>query len=408
MNHTINGAIDGAIRGLHAVTPRRHVVPRRLTPSCSRALANSHPLMTTGSTMALARSLAGKSRSAYRVAMKRCLAPVVVVVVLVVAAVAAGGGCKKIAAAAAAVAAVDADAGAAASDEPDAVTTQETRIRAVFDAATPADPRALRLCKALLELPQQRKAACCKYPIAATDTVTTTCAGVLSDALHDKDLTFDDAKATACAEKRARQLDGCGWVNATAPPPPPECDEILRGNLDKGARCRSSLECNKGLRCRGAGPLDSGRCADPLPDGSRCGASVDGLAIVVDEPSIDRDHPQCKNICGHLKCRSLEALGGECRSDVECGAGNRCQANLCVAGRVAVGQPCTGATCADGARCIESKCEAPRAPGGSCAMDSDCADGGCVKHRGAPKGSSRPEREEPGVCGMKCSPLPLP
>jgi hypothetical protein len=118
----------------------------------------------------------------------------------------------------------------------------------------------------------------------------------------------------------------------------------------------------------------------------------------MDQASIDRDHPQCKNICGHLKCRSLAKLGEECKSDDDCGAENRCADKKCVAGRIAVGKPCQGGSCVDGARCLDGACQLAHKEGEACETSTDCATGGCVLHRGQTK----------GVCGMKCALLPLP
>jgi hypothetical protein len=271
-------------------------------------------------------------------------------------------------------------------DKPGGDATQ-----AVFNANAPADPKASALCQALYDAPSEAQAACCKRP-PAKSPLTTTCAGTLSSALQLKAVTLDDTKAAACIAARTAQLGGCGWVGALTPLPPDACAGVLVGTADDGARCRSSLECAAGLRCHGAGPLDTGRCGKPLADGNRCGGSVDGLALVVNEAFIDRDHPECAGICALGRCGPAKKTNDACMSDLECGAANHCEAHVCAAGRIALGTPCKVGGCVDGARCLEGTCQALRAEGGKCANDFDCARGGCVD----------------GVCGMRCNALAIP
>jgi hypothetical protein len=270
-------------------------------------------------------------------------------------------------------------------------------MQPIFDAATAVDARALPICNALYDLPQQRKDACCKNTPGPAPLVKT-CAGVLSAALQDKDLVFDEAKAAACVAARTAAFDGCNWVGPMSPLPPAVCSELFHGALDEGARCRSSVECQTGLRCHGAGPLDAGRCGKPLVDGSRCGAATDGLAMVVDQPTIDRAHRECVGKCVLGKCYPSTALGGACHADTECGDDARCDKGACVAGRLALGAACVTGGCVSGALCLDGACRAPRADGEACAADTECARGGCVKAVGA----------KSGTCGMKCSPFPQP
>jgi hypothetical protein len=287
------------------------------------------------------------------------------------------------------------DAGAPADD----VVKEDARLKPTFDAETPPDPRALDFCKALYDVPEQKKAVCCKYNAVALAPLAKTCAGQLSDALKDKDLVFDDAKAKQCSDERSKALDGCAWVGIGLPPTPEVCQHIFSGSSDEGARCRSSLECKNGLRCQGSGPTHVGRCAPPLDDGSHCGSAIDALSVVVDEPSIERNHPQCKGVCGHLKCVPIEKSGDPCVFDSECGDGNRCEDKKCLSGRIAIGKQCKEQGCVDGATCFAGTCQARHKEGEACDGDADCAIGGCFRaHRS----------DEHGTCGMRCSPITPP
>ena len=55
---------------------------------------------------------------------------------------------------------------------------------------------------------------------------------------------------------------------------------MVVGKLNKGDRCRSSLECAGSLRCQGSGPTDVGTCASARPTGP-CSTAVDALAGVL-------------------------------------------------------------------------------------------------------------------------------
>ncbi|HEY4221405.1 MAG TPA: hypothetical protein VGO62_08680 [Myxococcota bacterium] len=281
----------------------------------------------------------------------------------------------------------------AGSSDPEHVKGSDS-IKANYDASTKPDPRATALCQALFDLPAQKRDACCNAPAAASSPITSTCVGLLSAALLDKDLAYDDAAAKACIAGRTQQFTGCGFVGPVAPQFPTVCSNVLHGSLDSGARCKTSLACKPGLRCLGAGPLDPGRCGAPLPDGSSCAFAVDALSVVVDQPSIDRAHPMCEHACGHFKCRAVEKPGDACANDFDCGSANHCGAGKCVAGLIALGQACDKTGCVDGAICIDSKCQPKRKEGETCTDAFQCESGGC------PRSKSDPTR---GTCGMNCN-----
>lgn len=288
-------------------------------------------------------------------------------------------------------------------DKPTTTTTattatpdkDETEImggnEAVYDAATPPDPRAAALCDALYAVPAARRAACCQEATGSSPMVAT-CTGVLSAALLGKALTLDDAKAKACAEAQAKALEGCGWVGVLAPPPPAACAGLFIGSLDEGLRCRSSFECKAGLRCHGSSALDVGRCGKARPARALCGGGIDGLAVVIGQVVIDAEHPECLESCARGRCTTRVKPGGACASESECGVGNRCENKVCVVGRLAVGAACVAGGCGEGARCLAGTCQLLRKEGESCDSEFDCARGGCVKKAGAS-----------GICGMHCS-----
>ena len=263
---------------------------------------------------------------------------------------------------------------------------------AVYDASTPADPRAAALCTALYTVPAQKKAACCSEP-AASSPVLATCTGVLSAALKSGAVVLDDAKAKACAAAQEQALAGCGWVGVLAPPPPAACAALFTGTLDTGSPCRSSYECKGNLRCHGSSALDVGRCGPPRPAKAPCGAGIDGLAVVTGQVAVDVEHPECQQSCGRGRCTAHVDDGAACLSDGECGADHRCDNKVCVKGRVVVGGACSSGGCVDGARCMAGTCQLLRKAGEACDSEFDCAQGGCVKK----------SITGPGVCGMRCT-----
>jgi hypothetical protein len=190
----------------------------------------------------------------------------------------------------------------------------------------PPDPLAARLCDALHALPARRKAACGGGPPGFHPA--SECARTLSFALRAGAVTLAGADVDRCAAAMEAALQGCDWVKPLSPPPPPACEGIVKGTRPESAACRSSLECVEGLRCAGAGPTDMGRCAPPRRRGA-CGMAVDTLATHTRQHRIELAHPECEGHCARRACADNVALGGACRSDVECGRGRRCAAGRC-------------------------------------------------------------------------------
>jgi len=269
-------------------------------------------------------------------------------------------------------------AGCGRKEAPPERPAHDETIRPVY-AAGPRDPLAERLCRALHGLPEERRAACCNAQIGIT--LVDECARVLSAALAAGAVRLGAGEVDACATAMASALDGCDWVGAFPSPLPAACRGLARGALASGAVCRSSLECAGGLRCRGAGPTATGRCAPALGEGAACGLAVDALAPFVRDDAVDAEHPECAGFCDHHRCRSSLAANAACAVSAQCGRGRRCGGGACIAGeRGAVGEPCSGGDCDDGLRCHRGRCIAPGADGVACASDFECR-GGCVGGR---------------------------
>lgn len=259
-------------------------------------------------------------------------------------------------------------------------------------------PQAQTLCRALHELPAARRKACCQSTTGLM--LNSDCVRVLTFAQRSGAVRIDEPALASCVAGLGQLYSGCDWIGPWPPELPAECRGVLHGTLAAGARCRSSLECQEGLFCHGAGPTASGVCGVPRVDGERCGLAVDALAAYLRMSMLTEPHPQfaahreCAGVCNlrHV-CESLHARGESCVMSVQCGADDRCGRGQCIAGRVAgPGQACSGGDCAAGLRCFGHVCQAPKPAGASCGSDFECQ-GGCEKPAGA----------ERGVCAMTCS-----
>lgn len=180
---------------------------------------------------------------------------------------------------------------------------EEDSVHSVYSRApTPPDPRAVRLCDALQETPTLRAAAC--RGDAPGVRVTSECRRTLSEALRLGAVRVSDAEIDRCVAATNSAVAGCAWARAARSPaaPPPECQGLVRGALPDGARCRSSLECSAGSRCRGVGPTSVGRCAPPLDSDLACGGSVDALAVYTRQNGFEADHPECRGRCERGRC----------------------------------------------------------------------------------------------------------
>jgi hypothetical protein len=181
------------------------------------------------------------------------------------------------------------------------------------------------------------------------------------------------------------------------PVTPASCGRVLTGKLAAGAICRSSLECTGSMFCRGAGPLDPGRCSEALGDGERCHIAVDALgAFVFLTDHIEKAKPECKGACMVTVCAPRRGAGKACHTTQECEDKLYCLKGTCAAVTPGKdGEPCAGVDCAEGHRCNQHTCVKMKAAGEPCTNAFDCTVGGCVKPKGA----------KTGKCGMKCSML---
>lgn len=262
-------------------------------------------------------------------------------------------------------------------------------VQPVYAASGEPLPEAVRLCRAVHDLPEQRTAACCQRRPGVT--FAEHCAGVLSAALRGGALALDPAHLDACTAELERLHAGCEWVGPAGVAMPASCETgLVVGKLGAGKRCRSSLECEGDLRCQGAGPTDPGVCAGARAAGGACRLAVDGLAPLLGL-DVDRSHPECQGYCDHHRCQQKVESGGACVSSEQCPAQEHCARKRCVArGEAAAGAACGGGgDCAEGLRCLEGLCRAPKRLGEPCSTATECG-GRCARGDGG------------GVCVMGC------
>jgi hypothetical protein len=253
------------------------------------------------------------------------------------------------------------------------------------------DGRAKRYCQALLELPAQRKAQCCRG--SAGFTATGECLRTLTHALRSGAITIEAGALDRCVEAAEKSVEGCDWVGPAAPAAPEACRELLRGARDSGAACVSSLECKTGLFCRGLSAAQRGVCAPSGRPDEPCGSGIDGLVAYTRPPDWETSHRECSGYCLGRRCQPAVSLGGACKTNAQCEKGAICSREHCVAGSLpSRGQPCSSGECASGLRCIRGRCEATKPAGEACESDQEC-NGGCVTSDAGKKGR----------CGMKCS-----
>jgi hypothetical protein len=263
-------------------------------------------------------------------------------------------------------------------------------VRPVYPVdAGPPDPLVVRLCTALHDLPEQRRAACCAQGVGVV--VTGECERMLTAAVGSRAASLDAAEVDRCVAAMTKAYEGCDWVGPFPPETPEQCQGLVHGSLNAGATCRSSLECASGLRCQGVGPTRAGVCGPAREDGQACGTAVDSLAVYTKEQAqLESAHPECTGHCDRLRCAPLVALGGACRTSGQCKDGG------CAAGKCAphvLGKPggaCPTGECTDGARCVSGQCALRRPEGSACKTDLECR-GGCIKGDGGL-----------GVCGKRC------
>ncbi len=255
------------------------------------------------------------------------------------------------------------------------------------------EPAALRLCAALHEAPEARRAECCREPKGVV--MASECTRMLTAALRSKAVTVLEADIDACTAALARTYAGCDWVGPFPPDLPAACHGLVKGTLPLGQRCRSALECAGKARCKGVGPTTLGTCAAAGEPGESCGGTVDPLGTFVRATDLEKEHPACSGYCARFKCGVRAEKDAACTQSRDCEAGLQCIGKKCVAkdpGKE--GEACPGSVCEAGLLCIQGKCVARRAEGQRCTTDFECL-GGCVKAADAGAATA-------GKCTMKC------
>jgi hypothetical protein len=249
------------------------------------------------------------------------------------------------------------------------------------------DPRAASLCQALHGLPEERRVACCGG--TSGRVLLDECTRLTSLALSAGDMDLDARRTAACLDDQKAAFAGCGWIGPSAPPLPDVCQGLTVGKLERGAKCRSSLECRDGLRCRGLGPTQAGVCDAPGAATTACDLGADPLAVYLLQDS--RNHPECAGTCVRRTCVAAVPVGEACTFGAQCGSDAHCAAGRCAPGRSARdGEACTVGACEPRSVCHEGTCVRRKTEGGRCATDDECL-GACLHPDGGP-----------GVCGMRC------
>ena len=238
-----------------------------------------------------------------------------------------------------------------------------------------------RACRALHELPRQKRAECCKTTPGVV--LTSECERNLTGAIASGGVALDEARVAECEEAIESMHASCDWIGPWQAPTPAACLGIVRGQRGVSEECRSSLECGGGLRCLGVGPTDPGVCGAPPPPGSLCGTAVDTLAVYTRQDDVDRQHPQCaEGFCDRARCVAFAEDGASCQASVQCRSG-RCVEGKCAEEGVAM---CTGGECGSGTRCIAGSCREPKAIGDECSDHRECKSA-CIE----------------GECAMQCT-----
>jgi hypothetical protein len=272
-----------------------------------------------------------------------------------------------------------------------------------IEANAPTLPLATKLCNALTEMPERKRAECCK--ITAGVIIAAECTRQLSAAIRHDALALSQADVDACVDAFTKTLEGCDWVGPFPPTPPAACQGIMKGKLAIGQKCRSSLECAGTARCSGVGPTATGRCTEGKADGEICGGIVDTLAGYTRQIELEKQHPECKNKCIKRRCAPPATDGKPCQTTSDCASGLQClpapgpppksgiPQRACAAGKVGTkpGDACPGGECEGDLQCIKGKCAARKAGGEECTVDFECR-GGCLKGDGGDKGK----------CGPRC------
>jgi hypothetical protein len=263
----------------------------------------------------------------------------------------------------------------------------------IYPHDAPSHPLATRLCEVLHAVPAQRKAECCggePAPFLATE-----CARVLGATLHAGTVDLDESAVERCAAAIGEAVGGCEWVTPSPLPAPDVCQRLLRGKLERGRVCRSSLECAGDMHCEGVSPTKTGVCTPPGGEGAGCGTHVDVLATYLLDHRLESSHPFCAEHCARVahKCGPPPKVGSACLADINCASSQVCVAGRCsAAARGGRGESCSAVPCAERLRCIDQECAPLASAGETCRSDAECATGGCVRGD-----------DGRGKCGPQCS-----
>lgn len=286
-----------------------------------------------------------------------------------------------------------------------------------LDASTTVSPLAQKLCAALHDAPETKRAACCKAAVAPTAAAE--CSRRLGAALAAGSVTLTEADADACVAAWDRTTTGCDWIGASLPTPPAACLGIVRGTQNGSDECRSSLDCGGDLRCIGLGtptvefPDPTGRCGAPKSNGEGCGTIPDALALLTRQTDIDKRHPECRDRCIGHRCASSVFEGGTCITSADCAEGHQCLAAPGAAGAARrkpsdkadnkraekkchrrplprEHEPCPLGACDGLLACVQGRCVVPKPAGAACVVDAECRTGGCARDG------------DHGRCGARC------
>jgi hypothetical protein len=264
--------------------------------------------------------------------------------------------------------------------------------------APAVQPAARRLCDVLHTRPAQRRNECCG---GGAGSLAGVCIQELSQALSAKAVNVEGAALEACAAQTEAALQGCDWL-ARPVPALAACQGVIRGRLEAGAPCLSSLACPVGLFCRGAAPGTPGVCSPPAKAGGLCPAPVDNLATFT-RLREDPRHPICDGVCIKGRCLAAIPQGGTCSLSAQCAAGLACLDRHCASAPAPrqIGEACSAQLrCVDGGHCAGDVCVPQKGGGESCKAGVECLTLDCRKEPGADEGrcsSPCASRATPGL-----------
>ena len=277
----------------------------------------------------------------------------------------------------------------------DTEASEATQVTPVYAAGPVAlNPKAQQFCTALHEAPARQHAACCGRPAPTGGQTVAECARLLSLSLAQGAVALDDTALGRCVTALESPGRDCATMGRFTPPAPEACLSVVVGRLAAGAVCRSDLECDGSLQCRGSGPTEPGVCEGPRPLGAGCGTAADVLISFTRLSEAEKLHPECDGLCILHRCAPLTPLAGACTANLQCGPGRACIAGKCAEApkALAPGAACPGFGCAAGTQCIGGSCQKPAPPGTRCETDFQC-EGACLKKN---------ILDKTGTCGMFC------